>query len=85
MKDIQAEEAIKDWRGKRAKTIETFTHAIDTDKKAEQEVQEEIVQYEQYEDLSEDEILYQNNLHRRQRSIRYGPLWIENACNERGN
>ncbi|KAM5358468.1 hypothetical protein ACJZ2D_015255 [Fusarium nematophilum] len=68
--DIQAEEAIRDWRGEKAKTIKQLLHAIATDEKDEKDVQEELDDYEGEEDLSEDERDHQTDLWRRKESIR---------------
>ncbi|KAJ4218572.1 hypothetical protein NW759_008465 [Fusarium solani] len=55
--DILAEEAIRDWRGQRAKAIKKLMDAIATDERDAREVQEDLAEYEGLgnDDLTEEE------------------------------
>ncbi|KAF4971538.1 hypothetical protein FZEAL_9822 [Fusarium zealandicum] len=68
--DIIAQEAVRDWRGPKAKDIGKLLEAIDTDDRDEKEVREEIADYEGDEDLSDDEMIHRGQLYRRQENIR---------------
>ncbi|KAJ4328907.1 hypothetical protein N0V84_000695 [Fusarium piperis] len=70
--DIIAEEAIRDWRGQRAKAIEKLMDAIATDKRDASEVNEDLSDYQGLgdDDLTEEEINDQRELFLRQANIR---------------
>ncbi|RSM10793.1 hypothetical protein CEP52_003372 [Fusarium oligoseptatum] len=55
--DILAEEAVRDWRGQRAKAIKKLMDAIDTDERDAREVQEDLAEYQglDNDDLTEEE------------------------------
>ncbi|KAJ3532728.1 hypothetical protein NM208_g8311 [Fusarium decemcellulare] len=66
--EIQADEAMKDWRGEKAKQIKRYTEAIDTDTRDWRNVQEELADYEG-DDLDEEEKDYQRKLLLQQSNI----------------
>ncbi|KAM0427908.1 hypothetical protein ACHAPT_007367 [Fusarium lateritium] len=69
--DILAEEAVRDWRGQRAKPIRKLMDAIATDERDESEVQEDLAEYEGVgsDDMSEEEKSDQRDLLLRQENI----------------
>ncbi|KAL2694823.1 hypothetical protein Neosp_001410 [[Neocosmospora] mangrovei] len=69
--DILAEEAIRDWRGQRAKAIKKLMDAIATDERDAREVQEDLAEYQglDNDDLMEEERNDQRDLLLRQENI----------------
>ncbi|KAH7243016.1 hypothetical protein B0J15DRAFT_92977 [Fusarium solani] len=69
--DIVAEEAIRDWRGERARAIKNLTDAIATDERDANEVEEDLSDYQGVpdDDLTEEEMKEQRELWSRQRNI----------------
>ncbi|KAL6357126.1 hypothetical protein LRP88_10744 [Fusarium phalaenopsidis] len=69
--DILAEEAIRDWRGQRAKAIKKLMDAIATDERDAREVQEDLAEYQglDNDDLTEEERNDQRELLLRQENI----------------
>ncbi|RSL47210.1 hypothetical protein CEP54_013522 [Fusarium duplospermum] len=69
--DILAEEAVRDWRGQRAKAIKKLMDAIATDERDAREVQEELADYQGLDgdDLTEEEREDQRELLLRQDNI----------------
>ncbi|TVY32961.1 hypothetical protein LSUB1_G006630 [Lachnellula subtilissima] len=53
--DIQAEEAIRDWRGERARRIKHFMDTIATDQRDVESIQEDLADYAADDDISEGE------------------------------
>lgn len=53
--DIQAEEAIRDWRGERARRIQQFMDAIATNRRDMENIQADLADYAADGDLSEGE------------------------------
>ena len=78
MKDINAEEAIRDWRGKRQITLKRLIHAVETDNIDEREVQNELDEYGEDEDLSEDELVHRGELSLQRDRITYEPPVLSN-------
>ncbi|CAM1503171.1 Fc.00g079470.m01.CDS01 [Cosmosporella sp. VM-42] len=68
--DIQAEEAIRDWRGNMAATIKRHMDALVTDDRDQHDIQEELDDYGTDEDLLEDEREVQRDLFRRMENVR---------------
>ncbi|EEU37779.1 uncharacterized protein NECHADRAFT_102212 [Fusarium vanettenii 77-13-4] len=69
--DILAEEAIRDWRGQRARAIKSLMDAIATDERDANEVEEDLSDYQGVldDDLTEEEVKEQRELWSRQRNI----------------
>ncbi|RSM00468.1 hypothetical protein CDV31_011793 [Fusarium ambrosium] len=70
--DILAEEAIRDWRGQRAKAIKRLMDAIATDERDAREIQEDLAEYQglDNDDLTEEERDDQRDLLLRKDNIR---------------
>ncbi|KAH7161710.1 hypothetical protein EDB81DRAFT_683686 [Dactylonectria macrodidyma] len=65
--DIQADEAKKDWKGEKSKTIQKLMDAVSADKRDIADIASELAEYEGDGNLSDDERDYELRLHQRER------------------
>lgn len=70
LQDIQADEARRDWKGLRAKHIQTLQDWIAADRREQSEIESQTAEYALDEDYSDDERDYMLTLFQSQRTLK---------------